>query len=146
MRIATSLAAALLLFLGGCSSDKLAPVSGTVTMDGKPLANANVNFQPIGSDKEVGPGSYGKTDANGHYSLRLIATKERTGAVVGKHKVSITLELKDQSDVSREKQPIPARYNAKSTLEIDVPSGGKDDANFSLDSKPDPTPKIDRGT
>jgi hypothetical protein len=149
MRIATWLAAPLLLFLlGGCGSDNLAPVSGTITMNGKPLANANVNFQPIGSDnKEVGPGSYGKTDADGHYSLRLKST-ERPGAVVGKYKVSITMGVDSQSDANGQKDPIPGRFNANTKLECDVPAGGTDKADFSLDSKPDPptTRKVERDT
>jgi hypothetical protein len=146
MRNATSLAALLLVIvLVGCGSGDLVPVSGTITLDGKPLANASVTFQPVGlGSKEAGAGSYGKTDANGRYSLRVISTKEQKGAVVGKHRVAVSMGVDNGSDVIPVKEPLPARYNNKTILEFDVPSGGSEKADFSLDSKPDPPPRVDR--
>src|SRR5439155_15193068 len=49
-----------LLFLGfaGCSSEELqiAPVSGRVTMDGKPVDRAALMFQPAGTKDNINPG------------------------------------------------------------------------------------------
>src|SRR6185369_10317424 len=110
----------LLLTLAGCGSGQFAPVSGTVTLDGKPLANAAVNFQPVES-KDSGLASAGKTDASGRYSLRVVMNNA-SGAVVGKHRVSIsTLQEEDPTKdlppgKQRPKDPIPARYNTKTEL------------------------------
>src|SRR5262245_61776724 len=76
----------------GCSSEpfQVAPVSGQVTLDGKPLAHAHVNFKPIAADTlNPGPGSYGQTDDRGQYTLTVVGLS-RGGAVVGKHRVMIT--------------------------------------------------------
>jgi hypothetical protein len=51
----------------GCGGVKYVPVSGVVTLDGKPLANAMVLFQPIGD--QGGVGSTAKTDSEGRYKL-----------------------------------------------------------------------------
>src|SRR4051812_48296339 len=96
------LAALLLLATLGCAGGpKVVSVSGRVTLDSKPLAGAHVNFQPVGDlNSPPGSGSYGKTDADGRYTLRLIQP-DRPGAVVGKHKVSISKrggEASQQSD------------------------------------------------
>ena len=57
----------LLVALAGCSKSgpQIAPVHGVVKLDGQPLANADVQFQPDGSQRP----SSGRTDANGHYEL-----------------------------------------------------------------------------
>jgi len=77
-----------LVFTAGCDSHGLAPVSGRVTMDGKPLADVYVVFEPADGRPNPGMGSIGKTDADGHYSLHQIQP-DRAGAVVGRHRVTI---------------------------------------------------------
>jgi len=55
----------LLLALAGCggASYQVVPVSGKVTLNGKPLAKAHVTFAPIGGlDKETGSPAHGQTD------------------------------------------------------------------------------------
>ena len=138
-----------LLFLGGCGggdSIELAPVSGKVTMDGEPLANVTVTFQPITKGTEnPGPGSFGKTDEQGQFTLELTTTG-KSGAVVGKHQISITTpepEGGEDSDVSDFVDPIPARYNARSTLKRDVSSDGTDEADFKLTSGKDGLENMD---
>jgi hypothetical protein len=124
------LLAALAVGAVGCGSDQFTPVSGTVTLDGQPLRNAGVNFQPVRSEGKgnPGPGSAAFTDENGHYTLKVVGTETR-GAVVGKHKVQITLRQKGP-------KPLPAKYYGKNTiLEFDVPAGGTESADFRLTSK-----------
>src|SRR5262249_54064491 len=74
----------------GCNSEpyRVAPVTGRVTLDGKPVPQLAVMFQPVATDGNTnpGPGSYGVTDADGRYSMKLVG-KETPGAVIGKHKV-----------------------------------------------------------
>ena len=140
MRARCTLAlAAVLVF--GCGSGKYAPVSGKITLNGKPLAGAIVSFQPIAKEGsiEAGIGSAGTTDENGAYSLK-VATGEN-GACVGKHRVMISQHaIDDTEDDARPKgggprqvDKIPSRYrDAKTELTFDVPSGGTDKADFDL--------------
>src|SRR5262245_3726367 len=82
--------AAALVLAPGCSASKFAPVSGKVTMNGKPLANATVAFNPIPAEGSIesGPTSVGTTNQSGEFTLR--ATLKQTGAMVGKHRVTIS--------------------------------------------------------
>ncbi len=140
----------VLLALGCGSSKKLAPVSGVVKLDGKPLAGAAIMFEPVENDN--GPNmqpttSGGKTDDNGAYTLES-STGDK-GAIVGKHKVRISVAKVQQPQDpegggdGRPKprsgpamvEKLPARYNSKSDLTCDVPPDGKTDANFDLKSK-----------
>jgi hypothetical protein len=144
MRICTVLGPALALPLAltvGCGSGgKYAPVSGRVTLNGQPLANATVSFQPIaeGSLEAPAPGSTGQTNANGEFTL--MSAGGRSGAWVGKHRVRITA-VAQQATTGDERPPrggwpmadkIPARYNQDSKEEFTVPAGGTDKADFAL--------------
>ena len=125
----------VITLLAGCGSDKTAPVSGRITLNGNPLANASVTFAPIGSkDKqEPGPSSAAITDSDGRYSLRLIGQEGR-GAMIGKHKVRIALqeELDTTNDVPVKLKQLPLQFNGETKLEFDVPAGGTEAANFDL--------------
>ena len=139
----TCLAPVALLFLVAGCAQNVAPVSGRITLDEKPLANATVIFQPISDDPNPGPGSQGKTDRNGQFTLKLMTKANTPGATVSKHKVSITAYEGDDtevpssgSDMKFRKRIVPAEYNAKSTLTFDVPAGGTSSANFDLKSEP----------
>lgn len=133
---------ALAAFSAGCSSDpfQTAPVTGRITVNGKPVAQVAVMFQPNAADgnNNPGPGSTGITDAEGNYSLKLIG-KETKGAVIGKHQVRITnfREATDPADdnpkYKKPAVPIPPKYYLpKAALEFDVPAKGSDSANFDL--------------
>jgi hypothetical protein len=77
----------LMLAAAGCGGKyKPVPVSGTVTLDGKPLEGAMVNFYSIGDAKE-GRGAHGTTDKNGAFSLTTM--KDGDGAIRGDYKVVI---------------------------------------------------------
>src|SRR5437868_3725711 len=91
MRLRTALPL-LLPLLTGCSGEpyQVASVSGRVTLNGKPLDHAGVNFSPLATKGSLapGPGSYAVTDPDGRYTLKLVGPDTK-GAVIGKHKVSI---------------------------------------------------------
>src|SRR5689334_2297251 len=58
---------------GGCQRGakwNLAPVEGTVTKEGRPLAGAMVVFLADSEASTTGPRASGWTDAAGHYRLR----------------------------------------------------------------------------
>src|SRR5438045_3919382 len=84
--------AAVAVWTAGCGqSYKTAPVSGRVTLDGKPLANATVQFYPVAAPgTDPGPTSLGHTDEDGRYTLSFVDSAATKGALVGKHKVFIT--------------------------------------------------------
>jgi hypothetical protein len=133
--------ALLPLLAAGCGSSNVVAVSGRVTLDGKPLANAHVGFQPLAQPGKVdaGGGSYAITDSDGRYSLRMVES-DAPGAVVGKHRVEIVLRgtgADDDTDRHGKppKPPLPARYNQESKLTFDVPAAGTKEANFELESK-----------
>jgi hypothetical protein len=62
------------------------PVSGVVTLDGKPLEGANVYFYAVGDAKDGRP-AYGVTDANGRFDLSTLG--DRDGALPRQYKVVI---------------------------------------------------------
>lgn len=151
-RFATLALAIGLMTASGCGGDTptLAPVSGVVTLDGKPYPDAVVSFQPIGSEELPNPGrgSSGFTDANGRFVLKYDGITP--GAVVGKHRVRIMTKGNDVmiagggegtgSDdytppANMKIDPIPAEWNGLSTKEFVVPSGGTDKANFEIQSR-----------
>jgi hypothetical protein len=133
-----------LVSLLGCSDGgaKIIPVSGTVTLNGKPLANATVLFSPIAKPGEVnaGDGSAGKTNANGEYTLTT--SHGLPGAQVGTHRVRISV-LVQQSGSGDERRPrggwpvkdqIPARYNEETKLTFEVTAPGPHKKDFELTS------------
>jgi hypothetical protein len=134
--------AALVLLLGGCESGpKAVPVSGNVTLDGKPLPGATVQFVPVAAPdgKAPPPSAIGTTDQTGRYSLVFNTNGNTTGAAAGKYRVMITLGgqggTEETTDAkSKYQKQLPGRYNRKTTLECDIPAEGRDDANFALTS------------
>jgi hypothetical protein len=129
---------ALVLALG-CGSRKLAPVSGKVTLNDKPLANAMVSFQPIApaGTTEAGPGSTGKTNEKGEFTLK--SSSGQDGAWVGEHRVIISSLASKPGQEDRRGGPklqetIPERYNSQTTLKFTVKPGGSKEADFKLTS------------
>lgn len=125
-----------LVIITGCGGDgfNLAPVSGTVSLNDQPLADTLVTFAPTST---VGPPSWGRTDANGTYSLQT-RDGER-GAVIGEHRVTITTAeapeaSNERDDVYGSSTPekVPARYNTDSELTFTV---SEDSAEGSADFK-----------
>lgn len=100
---------------GGTDGPDLGYVEGTVKMDGKPVPNAVLTFQP-----ENARPSYGRTNEEGWYEL--VYTDEKLGATVGTHQVRITTgeEGDEDSGVEGQKERIPAKYNVNSELTREV--------------------------
>jgi hypothetical protein len=142
--------------LAGCGGGPTyVPVSGRVTLDGKPHPNAFVSFQPISNKDNPNPGkgSMGLTDKDGRFVLQWEAGKD--GALVGEHRVRIYTGSKDKGqteDYSQtgtpdgiiqpkgvkpemELDPIPLEWHEKSEKTFTVPPGGTDQANFDIVTK-----------
>jgi hypothetical protein len=114
----------------GCGGEEgLGRVTGVVKLDGKPLPDAAVEFNPAGGQ---GLTSYGKTDKSGSYYM--MATRTDKGAAVGKNKVSITTyDLVDNGGkISSIPEQVPTKYNKSTELEVDVRSGSN---TFDFDLK-----------
>ena len=71
---------------GGEAGPNLVPVTGTVTINNKPLEGAVVQFVPLPSNKEGQPAE-DITGPEGNYKLR---TRRRSGVVPGKYHVVVT--------------------------------------------------------
>ena len=135
---------ALLAALGcGGSADGLdrRAVTGTVTLDGAPLPSGMISFDP--ADGSPGAVSAGAVITDGSYSIPA-----DSGPTPGKYKVSVrsspsTPELAPDQAPGDEPPPkkgadkdlIPEKYNAKSTLTAEIPESGSQPINFELDSK-----------
>ncbi len=89
----------------------LVPVSGTVTLDGKPGSGVAVVFSPF--DSTVGGVCYAITDENGHYELT--DGQGDQGAQAGKFRVSCSKwVLPDGSDFKSETE-LPMEWRAMRT-------------------------------
>jgi len=131
--------------LAGCGSgDGLSrhPISGVVKFDGKPLANGMIQFFPTAT---AGPAiAAGATIAGGQYA---IPTAE--GLVPGPYKVMISSvgggkekaapgESTDEGAMPglgplHAPELIPAQYNAKSELNVNVKEEGPNEFDFNLE-------------
>jgi hypothetical protein len=136
LRPCSGLCAALLivgLAAGGCGPNRagvppLAPVTGTVTLDGRPLPGVGVVFT-AGS----GQSSFGKTDAEGRYELRFV--RGLKGAVIGPSRVWFD----GKSGLERPpgpnfKDPIPSKYGPDGDLRAEVVAG-RNVIDFDLESR-----------
>jgi hypothetical protein len=127
------------LAIAGCGGSKadlppVVPVSGTVTLDGKPLANAGIVFIPVGQTR--GGTCSGATDDNGRYELT--DRDGRKGTTVGEFKVTCNKwVMPDGKDFPRDskvsplesnaRELLPPRYSneAQTQLKATIPEGGK---------------------
>jgi hypothetical protein len=132
MRLLTCALLAVLLALG-CgrgSSSGLVPVTGTVTLDGQPLAGATVGFLPQGDLK--GGGGGGGTDAAGKY--QVLSSGSQKGLLPGRYKVTISRRLMPDGKppttdlmpgVPPGQETLPPQYSDldKTTLSANVTAG-----------------------
>jgi len=77
-----------LLTIGCSKGPSLAPVSGTVTLNGKAVDGVRVTFEPIIGESDVTDEefytSFGITDEDGHYEMKTeVQDKLKEGAVIG---------------------------------------------------------------
>jgi hypothetical protein len=126
-----------LLVSWGCSqSGGRQSLEGTVTLDGKPLAEGSIVFVPQPGTKSP---TCGGTISEGHFSIAPAG-----GAFTGKFRVEITAIRTTGRKVARRQdgkmmdetaQVIPARYNAQSELTATVTEKGPNRFEFPLKSK-----------
>ncbi len=92
----------VLMMFAGCGGDSgnLAPVSGIVTHNGKPVPKVLITFspQPVGENYAPGPYSVGVTGDDGKFTLKTRYDDE--GALIGKHSFSIRYSDVDPSKMN----------------------------------------------
>jgi hypothetical protein len=108
-----------LIPLAGCGP-RYVPVSGTVTLDGKPLQGGVIRFTPDTSKGNTAHVSCTGPVQDGHYTLRTIGvTKADTGsgAALGWYKVSLFTNLPGQPRIE-----VNSKYTSveKTPLSIEV--------------------------
>lgn len=115
----------------GCSeAPELAPVSGTVLLDGKPLADALVLFTPVAGGRP----SAARTSDRGEYEL--VFTQHHSGALLGEHLVRISTfqEGDPDNNIPSASEKVPPQYNAQSKLSRFVEQESNS-LNFELKSR-----------
>jgi hypothetical protein len=125
-------------FIAGCGGDSLGrqPVAGSVKVDGAPLEDGRVTFQPV--DKGVGSGA---KISGGTYS---IARKD--GLPPGKYRVAINAAVPGTGKAAPEgampgdplpppDELIPSDWNTSSEHFVEVTDKGKNEFNFEIQAK-----------
>ena len=135
---AATLAIASLVLFGCGGKDTPVKVSGVVTLEGKPLADASVIFWPDGNGRQAN----GSTDSEGKFTLTT--QKAGDGALPGTYKVIVKYtgpplvdpstkdwtKMRDQAAAAKRKAPdktVHANYQSKekTPLRADVPPSGE---------------------
>ena len=129
---------AVVVLLAGCSqeNDHFAPVSGTVTVKGKPQPNLIVSFLPTAQGDQPAVASSGLTDDQGRFTLKTTGEEGVEGAVIGQHQVRIRnrIVLGAEDAVVQEKSSavkLP-RKASDGSLTAEVPQEGTETMNFEL--------------
>jgi hypothetical protein len=107
-------------------------VLGKVTFDGRPLEAGMILFLPTAAE--------GKTQASGLIRDGKYDIPRREGPVPGTYRVVITASAGNAAppagapgkELPMPKELIPARYNTKSDLKVEVKKGGENQFNFDL--------------
>ncbi len=117
----------------GCGPPPYHPVSGTITLDNRPLEGAFISFMPEG---DRGVPSFGNTDAAGRYTLTHGA--ELQGAPAGEYRVRISTYKGGNDEVDppipAKPERIPSKYNLQTDL-LRTVAPGPNEFNFELDSR-----------
>lgn len=125
----------------GCSGDGRVAVSGTVTLDGKPLDKGTIEFAPAeGAAGMLGGGMISNGEYSvpadkgllpGTYTVRIYSAEPPSGEAADQ-------ELPpggEKGGYPMAKDVIPPQYNSQSTLTAEVKSGGGNRFAFELTSK-----------
>lgn len=122
---------AVCLFGTGCGGETVpgpkwpepVEVSGKVTRQGKPLANAQVIFVPDGTT--LGPGGGGQTNDAGEFTTqtRWSNQKMRDGLIPGRYKVAFSRFIKPDGSVwipAADSTEGPATFGAREDLPMEL--------------------------
>jgi hypothetical protein len=127
--------ASLFLLAIGCGKAHESSISGTVTLDGKPLTTGVVSFYPL----KGGPMAYGNIQSNGAYKIVTGGTR---GLPSGEYRVAVVANETAANTPGVEmmgKRITPEKYATpeKSGLKFNVQPGGNR-FDISLQSQGEP--------
>lgn len=122
----------------GCGGPVKRAVSGTVTLDGKPLDEAVIMFVPL----DIQAGKTGAAITRGRYDV-----PREGGLLPGRYRVEIAddppIDHAHENPTSKplaSRRRLPVHYSVASPLVIDVAPSGPSDFDFPLTSKHSGTP------
>src|SRR5262245_37526651 len=110
--------------LWGCSSERpTGTVTGEVTLDGQPIKDGRISFEPIDGQGQTG----GAAIVEGKFKAEKVPVGKMKVAingnkVVGKHKVYDTPE---SPVVDQVVELVPYKYNFQSELTLEVEKGAQ---------------------
>ncbi|MEW4562717.1 carboxypeptidase-like regulatory domain-containing protein [Bremerella sp. JC770] len=130
--LASSCSLLAMTLLLGCGPSTTEATTGTVTLDGEPLPDAEIIFTP----EEGGRPAVAETDSGGNFEL--IYTVGEKGAPPGKYVVRVqtsntTYDAEGQEIIIEEK--VPPKYNRHSTLVCEVKESGENHFELELKSE-----------
>lgn len=127
--------------LTGCEVRTLpVAVSGTVTIDGKPLPKGVITFfshyDSKSSVASIVNGKYSVEQTDGPFPgrqlVRIIAYRDIVGS---KPILTEGLPTADPKAPLPQEQYIPIRYNAESKIEVELTEGSNPDVSFQIESQ-----------
>jgi len=90
----------------GCGKSRafeVAPVQGTVTLDGEPVTRGMVTFVPDEKSGTKGPIGVGKIEEDGSYHIVTLPNADSlNGAVVGRHRIRVSHFASDRYSETRD--------------------------------------------
>lgn len=140
-RFLVGISSVVVLGLAGCGSKppfETAKVTGSVTLDGKPVSEGSVVFNP-----PRGWPASGELDAQGHFTLSTY--EDQDGAIVGPHEIAvIALSGPPPSEDVERMPPAPAKWlmperygnRATSGLRYEVKAGEPNEVTLELFTDP----------
>lgn len=128
-QVLTGVIAAASVFLASCSSiPSTVEVHGTVTLDGQPISSGSITMEDPAD--QLAPALGEITD--GRYNLAVAPGTKRIRIVAARQSEKVDPEIGAHYYVSY----IPEAYNSKTILTHEVRSGGPNEINFELKSRP----------
>lgn len=95
----------------------LTVVTGTITLDGQPLTDADLKFHYKGTAPEVYKGAASRSNANGEFQIKSVIegrSGAKLGILPGPHKVTVT---RTKSDGQPE---VPKKYTSLDTTDLEL--------------------------
>ncbi len=126
---------AVVICLPGCGGDGRRAVSGTVTVDGEPLASGVISFQPTADNPAH---SAGTGIEAGRYQISA-----SSGLMPGEYQVRIqafrqTGRMVEDPQFGQVEETVPVVFKEAGSLRATVSASGRNEIDFDLHSVPGP--------
>lgn len=138
--IVTVLSAVSILCLSACQKSDALSVSGTVVVDGTPLADGIIAFMPVGASGKGGSapivnGSYTVKVLPGKMIVQFYAERTMTDQEKTAYKNNPMTHDSSRTENKMTTQYLPKQFNEQSTIITEIVSNRKD-LNFELSTQP----------